>query len=130
VNIVDLSLIQNAMLVILLGLAIVLSITLLLKLARNDKAARIEREYMEKLDSLRKQLEVTEKLLESKEKECREQLEKVARVNKMLLEIKKALDSGVVKLVCSTHGETVTVLVDGTIICPKGHRVWPPESLG
>lgn len=37
-----------------------------------------------------------------------------------------AYQNGVVELRCSTDGEIVDILKDGSLICRAGHRIWPP----
>ncbi|RLG89933.1 MAG: hypothetical protein DRO36_06950 [Candidatus Hecatellales archaeon] len=96
--------------------------------SRGNEVSRIRKEYEERIKSMREQLsELKERIKELKEQH-REELRKYAKVNKMLLELRNAMDSGAVKLACPKHPDAeVTVLADGTIVCSRGHRVWPPE---
>jgi len=44
----------------------------------------------------------------------------------MLIELKKAIDAGAVRLACPKHPDAkIQILADGTILCSKEHRLWP-----
>ncbi len=48
-------------------------------------------------------------------------------ISKMAKELEQALKAGKITIMCPEHKREVEVLLDGTIICPEGHRLWPPD---
>lgn len=49
-------------------------------------------------------------------------------ISKMARELEKALKARKIAIMCPEHKREVEVLLDGTIICPEGHRIWPPDQ--
>ena len=95
----------------------------------SEEVFRVRKEYESRIKELKERLNEYRERLDELRKQHREELAKYSRMSKMLIELKNALDSGAVKLTCPKHPESsVTVLADGTIVCSKGHRVWPPEK--
>ncbi len=94
-----------------------------------EEIRRVKQSYEERIDSYKKEIESLKELLETREKVHREEIEKLARINRMLHELHNAVEKGAVRLTCPRHIDTgVTLFIDGTIICDKGHRLWPLET--
>jgi len=94
----------------------------------NRSQEEIKKEYEERIKNYKEQLEELRELLKTRENAHKEELKRIARTNKMQLELGKAIEAGAVQLRCPKHPEAqVTLLLDGTITCSKGHRIWPPE---
>jgi len=92
-------------------------------LRRNPK-----KQFEEEIRRLREQLKTYQELLEAREKECKARIKEISERAVMLEGLNTAIKSGKVKLKCAQHDADVTVLVDGTIICSEGHRIWPPSE--
>jgi len=79
------------------------------------------------VDRLRRELDKYKKLLEAREREFKERLNELSEKAVMLEALNSAVKAGKVKLTCPEHKDAdVTLLIDGTLICSKGHRLWPP----
>ena len=90
---------------------------------------RVRKDYEERVKVLRQQLKDYRERIQFLQQKHKDELRQYAKVNKMLVELKKAVDAGAVQLKCPKHPRAeVTVLADGTIVCSKGHRLWPPEE--
>ena len=84
--------------------------------------------YGSEVDRLRKQVDMYRKMLEAKEREFKERLKELSEKATMLQSLNDAIKAGKVKLTCPEHKDAeVTLLIDGTMICSKGHRLWPPS---
>ena len=60
-----------------------------------------------------------------------EELKELSEKAVMLEALNSAVKAGKVKLTCPEHKDAdVTLLIDGTLICSKGHRLWPPGEGG
>ena len=96
---------------------------------RSSEVSRIRREYEERIKALKEQLSEYRDRIEELKRVHKEELRKFSKVNKMLLELRKAIEEDAVKVTCPRHPDSeVTILADGTIVCSKGHRLWPPEK--
>ncbi len=91
-----------------------------------EEIERVKQRYEERLDEYKKQVDRLEKLLKTNEIMHREEVARLTRINRMLHELSQAVERGAVKLSCPKHLDSeVTLLMDGTIVCGKGHRIWP-----
>ena len=79
----------------------------------------------ERISELKNQVEEYRQRITELSERHKAELEQYAKMSKMLLELKNAIEGEAVKLTCSEHGTDVILLADGTIVCDRGHRVWP-----
>ena len=100
------------------------------KIARsgNDELERIKRDYEYQLKLREKRIEELEKYIELLKRSHKEEIQMYMKTERMAIELKNAVTNGAVKLRCPEHPDAeVQVLADGTIVCSKGHRLWPRE---
>ena len=113
----------------LLGiLAIPLVIAAIYRLVRRDNTERIKAMYQERIDALKEEIKELKERMAFKEQQHREELKNLLRSSKMVAALKDTLDKGSIKIRCSEHDTDVEILADGTIICRKGHRIWPEKK--
>ncbi len=101
------------------------------KIARsgNDELERIKRDYEYQLKLREKRIEELEKYIELLKRSHKEEIQMYMKTERMAIELKNAVTNGAVKLRCPEHPDAeVQVLADGTIVCSKGHRLWPREK--
>jgi len=124
----ELKLLQDIGLTLAIWVGIAAIVVLTVKLLSNPNVEGLKRAYEERIEGLKRQINDLRELLKTKDIAYREELKKYTKINKMLQELNKALEHGAIKLACPQHqGSEVTILADGTIVCSKGHRLWPLE---
>ena len=73
-------------------------------------------------------LEESRKLVQDLRAEYNKRLKEYTQYNKLAISIYEAMKNNRVKIICPQHNTPVQVLTDGTIICSKGHRLWPVDE--
>ena len=124
----ELVLIQNIGLILLMYCGIALAVVGTVRLIRNPsrEVEKVRSEYERRIGELKEHNKELRERIDELKKMHKEELQKYTKTSKMLLELHAALSKGVVKLACPQHPkEEVTLLADGTIVCSKGHRLWP-----
>ena len=110
-------------------MAIALVVVLIKELLARGSVEKVRKECEERINDYQKRIKELHMLLESKEKQHREELKEYAGINEMLKKLREALNAGALKLTCPEHpNASVTLLIDGTIICSEGHRLCPRET--
>jgi len=90
---------------------------------------RIKKEYEANIKTKDEMIKDLKERLAFERSKHKEELKQYTKTTKMLKELNNALNAGAVKLKCPKHPDAeVTLLADGTIVCSKGHRIWPPEG--
>ena len=120
--------INMVILTVVSALLIPLIIAATVRLIRNPSTKALREEYERRIEDLKAENKDLRNLLRRKEELYRKELEDVLRKSKMIMGLNAAISRGVVKAICPVHKSDVQILVDGTIICREGHRIWPSES--
>lgn len=127
----ELDLVINTLIVLIFILFIPLILVVMYRLIRGDNAdaERIRKEYEARLKAKDERIHELENYVELLKKKHNEELQMYMRASRAAVEVYNALRNGAVKLYCPEHpGANVEVLADGTIVCSKGHRLWPREK--
>jgi len=114
--------------VILTWVSILFIVVAIYRLLSSPDVDKIKKEYEERIKNLKDQVKELQDTIKLREQQHKEELKSYLRSSKMVIGLKNALDHGVVKVKCPIHDEDVEILADGTIICRKGHRIWPREE--
>lgn len=97
--------------------------------SRGDEVDKVRQRYEAVIKSKDEVIKDLRERLEYERAKHKEELMQYTKTSKMLKELGNALNAGAVKLRCPQHPDAeVTLLADGTIVCSKGHRIWPPEG--
>ena len=92
---------------------------------------RVKSEYEALLKSKDETIKELKERLAFLQRRHKEEMKQYTRISRMLHELKKAMDAGVIGLVHVKDGGEVELLADGTMICRKERkRVWPVEEGG
>ena len=123
----DLSLVKDMLVIVMFSLFIPLLFVVMYRLAKTgDEAEEIRREYEARLKDKDERIRELEKYIETIKKRHEEEIQMYMRASRSAIELYNALTNGAVKLRCPEHPDSdVQVLADGTILCSKGHRLWP-----
>ena len=95
---------------------------------REKELSEERKRFVERINELKSQVDEYRQRINELNEKHRVELEHYTRINKMLEELKKAIDNNAIRLTCPSHQTYASILVDGTIICEKGHRIWPRED--
>ena len=105
----------------------IFGVLLLMLIQQGKNTCESERK---KYQTCKTALDETQGMVRQLRAEYNKRLKEYTQYNKLALSVYEALKNGSVKLVCPKHKTDVQILTDGTIICGKGHRLWPPEDTG
>lgn len=87
---------------------------------------KLRKEYEETIKAKNEQIRDLRERLEFLKTKHKEELKQYTKLSRMLKELNAALSEGAVVLKCPKHPDAdVQILADGTIVCSKGHRLWP-----
>ena len=110
--------------VALVYVTIVLCILGIIRLISNpSKIDLIKKEYEERISAYKDQIKELNERIDLLKKLHKEELEKHIRADKRMRIVYAAIESGAAKLVCPVHNEELEILLDGTMICRKGHQI-------
>ncbi len=127
----ELDLVINTLIVLIFILFIPLILVVMYRLIRGDNAdaERIRKEYEARLKAKDERIHELENYVELLKKKHNEELQMYMRASRSAVELYNAVTNGAVKLRCPEHPDAnVQILADGTILCSKGHRLWPKEG--
>ena len=126
-----LDLIQDVLVITIFALFIPLMLIVMYRLVRsgNGEIETIRREYEARLKAKDERIKELEEYIDMLKRKHKEELQMYMRTSRSAAEVYNAIKNGAVKLVCPEHPDAnVQILADGTIVCDKGHRLWPKEG--
>ena len=129
-DIISLNNLRDLFISLLLLIEIPFLLLIMYKIARvgNDEIEKIKQDYEYQLKLREKRIEELEKYIELLKRSHKEEIQMYMKTERMAIELKNAVTNGAVKLRCPEHPDAeIQVLADGTIVCSKGHRLWPRE---
>ena len=118
-------LILNIILLLIIPLVIAVIITMFR--SGSKEIEELRKRYETQIKTMNDQIHTLREMLELKERQHRDELKRYLKRSKMIVELNNAINAGAVKVICPIHNEDVEILADGTIICRKGHRIWPAK---
>ena len=81
--------------------------------------------YKEKIKELKDQVDWYRELLEEQKKHYQEEIRKLTKISSAVKSLVAALDEGLIEIRHVEDNGKVVVLKDGTLVCDKGHVVYP-----
>ena len=117
--------VQNFLINLLLLIVIIMAVMVTAFMIADRKSDKKRKQCIEEKKQLLKELELTQQLLQETKEKYEEKIRQLTKLAKPLMSIGEALESGVIIIKHAKDGGRVIPLPDGTLVCDKGHVIYP-----